>query len=490
MKRIVESTFFFILIVILALVSYFLRDYARIFAVFNYIFKFGFVVYIAGIVLLIFIDKNSPSATISWLLVMYFMPYVGLAFYIFMGRNFINKRRIKDYEKKYYSINSQDKFSSKISELIYHKERSPVCKNNKVEVINSGTIKFEKLIEDIRKAKSHIHMEYYIFRDDFLGKQIVEELLLKVSKGVDVRVLVDDVGSWQMKKKTYTMMREGGIEIEFFSPVFFPILTRELNYRNHRKIVVIDNIISYIGGINIGDEYLGLSKKFGNWVDTHLRIEGVASNYLQLVFLNDWMAKTGKEINVDDYYKEYSGEGESEIQIVTSGPDEDSDLIRDSYLSIFNNANDKIWITTPYFVPDDCIMNALKLASSSGIDVRIILPEKKDHFWVYWATRDNIQELLENGIRVYLYRDGFIHKKTILTDKEASVGTANMDIRSFTINYEVNAVIYDWSTRNVLQEHFVQDLKKCTEITYESYKERSIFVKIIESVARLTAPLQ
>ncbi len=490
MKRIIGSTFFFILIVVMALVSYFLRDYARIFAVFNYIFRFGFIVYIIGIVLLIFIDKNSPSATISWLLVMYFMPYVGLAFYIFMGRNFISKRRIKDYEKKYYNINSKDEFSSKISELIYYKDKLPVCKNNKVEVINSGSVKFEKFIEDIRKAKSHIHMEYYIFRDDLLGKQIIEELLTKVREGVDVKILVDDVGSWQMKKKTYTMMRKNGIEIEFFSPVFFPILTRELNYRNHRKIVVIDNLISYVGGINIGDEYLGLSKKFGNWVDTHLRIEGEASNYLQLIFLNDWMAKTGQEIDVNEFYVDYTGSGESEIQIVSSGPDEDYDLIRDVYVAMFNNATDKIWITTPYFVPDECIMNALKLASNSGIDVRVIVPEKKDHFWVYWATRDNIQELLENGVKVYLYTDGFIHKKTILTDREASVGTANMDIRSFTINYEVNAVIYDKPTRDVLEEHFVKDLEKCREIDYDSYNSRSIFVKALEAIARLTAPLQ
>jgi cardiolipin synthase len=276
-----------------------------------------------------------------------------------------------------------------------------------------------------------------------------------------------------------------------FFPVILPFLNNKLNYRNHRKIVIIDGKIGFVGGLNIGDEYLGKDTRYGFWRDSHVRLEGESVYLLQNIFLKDWFFVTEENIEGDSYYPSLIEEpGEELIQIASSGPDSDWESIWQMYFSIIATAQEKIYITSPYFVPDDSISMALKTAALSGLDVRILLPSRPDHQTVFWASRSYFQELLEAGVRFYLYQPGFVHAKILLVDGVvASIGTANMDIRSFQHNFEVNAIIYNSNSVYKLEEDFINDLMDSKELTLKEYKRRPWHHRILESVARLLSPL-
>ncbi len=367
-----------------------------------------------------------------------------------------------------------------------------LTQDNKVDIFVDGRKKFDALLDDIAHAKNHIHIQYYILRLDNLGKEIYQALVAKAKQGVQVRILYDDAGSRFLRKSQFKELIELGGEVEAFFPSIFPLINPRMNYRNHRKIVVIDGRIGYIGGFNVGDEYLGKKKKFGYWRDTHLRIEGSSVHPLQTRFILDWnQASEDHDIEYADvYFPAIPIKGTVGLQIVSSGPDSEWEQIKNGYLKLIMMAKKYIYIQTPYFIPDASFMDTLRIACLSGIDVRIMIPNKPDHIFVYWATYSYVGELMKAGAKVYIYQNGFLHTKMIVIDDEAStVGTANIDIRSFKLNFEVNAFIYDRETSHQLALTFEEDIKLSSEFTLELYEQRSLWIKFKESISRLLSPI-
>lgn len=460
---------------------------------------------------LIFLERRDPATTWAWLLVLFFIPILGFIIYLLLGRKLRKKHlfRWKDRNKigiekliSYQMEAIEDgsfHFKKPEAELyesmifMHLKNNHAVfTQDNAMTIYADGIEKFEALIADLEQAKDHIHFQYYIFRLDNLGKRIYEVLVRKAKQGVKVRVLYDDIGSRGVRKKDFEELIAHGGEVGVFFPSIFPLINPRLNYRNHRKIVIVDGRVGYIGGFNVGDEYLGLDKKFGYWRDTHLRIEGSSVHPLQTRFILDWtQASETHQVKYDErYFPAIPQKGNVGIQIVSSGPDSEWEQIKDGYLKMIYEAKDYIYIQTPYFIPDASFIDAVKIACLSGIDVRIMIPNKPDHMFVYWATYSNVGKLLKAGARVFIYENGFIHTKQVVVDDHVStVGTANIDMRSFKLNFEVNAFIYDKIESHKLAELFEKDMLDSTELTYEMYLNRSNLIKVKESLSRLISPI-
>lgn len=455
---------------------------------------------------LIFIERKNPTTTWAWLLILLILPGFGFIIYLMFGQNLSRQRIFKEkiikdrkqkkfFNEKYnYNENSHDggeRFSD-LRRMNYKSSGSKYTTNNSVKVYINGEYKFKQLIEDIQNAKSYIHMEYYIFRSDNLGKKIIKELTKKLNEGLEVRLLVDAMGSRSLIKKHLKEYLRAGGKFSIFFPGILPHINTRINYRNHRKIVVIDGKYGYVGGFNVGDEYINRDKEFGFWRDTHVRIQGDAVDDLNERFLLDWCHASGEQIN---QYSKYISEkddniGDVGIQIITSGPDHKEEYIRNSYIKLINNAKTNVYVETPYLVPDEPILEALKISALSGVDVRIILPGKPDHFFMPWVASSYIGELLEAGVKIYHYNTGFIHSKTIVVDSLAtSIGTANLDIRSFKLNFEVNALIYDDRIAKEYEKEVLKDIENSTEINLEIHNNRSLSLRIKESLVRLLSPI-
>ncbi len=463
--------------------------------------NYRIVAYILSGIFVVFIDKNSPQVTITWLVLLLVEPILGVIAYILFGRNLYKRRLARNMAelnarlyKKVDSTEGYDELDVKqleLARLVNSSNYSRLTTNNEVTILNSGSEKFEELFETLLLAKDHIHVEYFIIKNDYIGNKLKDILIMKSKEGLDVRVLYDAVGCWRLSHSYVLDLKKAGVRVEKFSPVVFPVLSRELNYRNHRKIVVIDGKYGFVGGINVGDEYLSLDERVGFWRDTHIKIKGDSVKQLQKIFLKDWAFVTDKLINDKRYYPEIKTNGESKVQIAESGPDTNWESIKHVYFKMITLANDRIWITSPYFVPDDGIKQALISAALSGIDVKIIIPANPDHYLVYWATRDNLGDFLEAGVNIYTYTRGFIHSKLMICDSNiATVGTANMDIRSFDMNYEVNGIVYDEAVVNSLEKSYLNDLKYCKKVLLHEYNDRSSFSKILDSIGRVFSPLQ
>ncbi|MFZ5942897.1 MAG: cardiolipin synthase [Bacillota bacterium] len=474
------------------------------------IVTFIFTLTIIFIGIVIFFENDDPSKTLAWLLVLVFFPVLGFLLYIFLGRKF---RKIKRYKKKGIEnlaelskiITNESRLITKgqgfIDKYIPHKKKlinlittsasAPFTINNKTTIFNNGTDTFQSFLEEIEKAQHHIHLEFYIFRDDKIGTEIKDLLISKARQGVKVRFIYDGYGSIQLSKSFIEEMKKNGIRTVCFAPVILPIINNRINYRNHRKILVVDGSVGFVGGINVGDEYLGKSEDFFYWRDTHLRIEGDAVKFLQHIFIQDWYFAAKERINAKQYYPDSRENiGEELVQIAASGPDSPWESIMQMYFSMISTADESIYLTTPYFIPNGSILMALKNAALSGLDVRILIPGKPDSRFVLWASMSYINELLEAGVRVYQYQKGFIHSKTLIVDSlVSSVGTANMDLRSFKLNFEVNAFIYNEESAKQLVSDFFNDLKDSKEIDYYMYQQRSLGFRFLESTARLFSPL-
>ena len=479
----------------------------------NWIVLIGFVILVGNIILsglIVFFERRNPSSTWAWLLVLLFVPVLGFFVYMVFGRNSRREKMFlqkEEYDRSVYHNDAQSvrknreqKKTIRNRELLIDAEYvtdlahmhmnsgSWMTFNNKIDYFNNGKDKFDALIEDIRNAKKHIHLEYYIWRGDGLGKRLTEELAKKAAEGVEVRVLYDGIGNARLPKGFFGKLQEAG----GYTAAFLPRFIVRLNYRNHRKLAIIDGEIGYIGGFNVGDEYLGITKRCGLWRDTHLRFKGDAVGQMQLRFLKDWnfTSEEGK-FAIDDWYFPIREEIDGvPTQIVSSGPDTRWHNVRNGFFKMINEAESHIYLTTPYFVPDDAIFEALRVAALSGLDVRIIIPGNPDHFFVYWSSMSYLGELLEAGVKVYQYERGFIHAKVLTIDgKVATVGSANMDIRSFELNFEVNAFMYDETTAEMLESEFKNDLRYCVEITNEWYHRRRWWFKVKEAVARLVSPM-
>ncbi|WP_274957237.1 cardiolipin synthase [Millionella massiliensis] len=452
-------------------------------------------------------ERRDPVRALSWIAVIVLLPFAGMVLFVFFGQDYrkqkiFNRKEIKDLiqfeQLSYKQLREIDTFSNpevaanrEIITLLLNNNKSLLTTNNRLEVLNDGSETFASLIDALRKAESFIHLEYYIFENDELGGRIADILKEKARSGVEVRFIYDDVGSWNLKRSFIRSLREAGVQVHCFMPVVFPWLTSKINYRNHRKIVVIDGKVGYTGGLNIADRYLR-GTKHGPWRDTHLKIEGTAVNMLQLTFLADWYFATGIQLKDKDKYLMVSDDsvGDTAVQIATSGPDSDWATIMQAYFAAITKATDHIYISTPYFMPGESLLTALKVAALSGVDVRIMLPSRSDSKIVYWASRSYITELLEAKIKVYLYNKGFNHSKIITIDNRfSSIGTANMDNRSFEDNFEVTAMIYDRDVTDRLESRFLADLNGCTRLTYRRWATRSRTDMFKESVARLFSPL-
>ncbi|TWT24633.1 cardiolipin synthase [Planomicrobium sp. CPCC 101110] len=460
---------------------------------------------------LVFLERRDASSTWAWIMVLFFIPIFGFFFYLLLGRRLRRKTLFKWEGRKKVGIENliahqmnalhdnefhfRDENAQSYKELVYlllRNNGAVLTQDNSVQIFNDGREKFDSLIDDIQNAKHHIHIQYYIFRLDQLGNRIMDALIAKAKQGVKVRLLYDDMGSRRLSKRKFKEFINAGGEVEVFFPAIWPLINPRLNYRNHRKIVVIDGRVGYIGGFNVGEEYIGLSRKFGYWRDTHLKLQGSALHPLQTRFILDWnQASARNDIEYDDgYFPAIPEKGETTIQIVSSGPDEEWEQIKDGYLKLINMAEKSIYIQTPYFIPDASFYDAIRIAALSGIDVRIMIPNKPDHPFVYWATYSYAGQMLRAGARVFIYNNGFLHTKMIVIDGKAStVGTANIDVRSFKLNFEVNAFMYDQKVSTELAELFHHDMELSTELTYEKYYSRTRMIKTKESIARLLSPI-
>jgi cardiolipin synthase A/B len=461
------------------------------------------VVFIAFVISL---ENRKPAHTITWLVVLGSFPLIGFFFYLMFGRNYrkqrlFQKKAILD-EQTFLKFQGQREWAIEqmpigehqrpLLQLAHRIGKSPVSLATETRVLTNGEETFSTIFEELEKATHHIHLEYYIVRHDEVGQKLKTILIEKAKKGVHVRFLYDAVGSWKLSKTYIQELRDAGVEIIPFSPVRLPFLSNTINFRNHRKIIVIDGTIGFVGGLNIGDEYLGKDKYFGFWRDTHLWIRGEAVRTLQLIFLQDWYYMTGKTLLTPEYLSpelvHYDGQGG--VQLIAGGPDQKWEVIKHLYFAMITSAQRSIWIASPYFVPDEDILTALKIAALSGLDVRILAPKRPDKKIVFYASRSYFPELLEAGVKIYEYSKGFLHSKIMIVDGElASIGTANMDMRSFHLNFEVNAFLYHTDSTKKLVADFLEDLKEASPIDYETFQQRPLSIRVVESVSRLLSPL-
>lgn len=469
-----------------------------------------YLINFAMAVVVIFLERKDPTATLAWVLVLLILPGIGFVFYLLLSQNFSRKKlfTMKIYAKKtfgdYIKV-QQELFNT--GALVFHDKNVEDYKdlikmnlfshdfsytqNNEVKIYTDGQDKFHDLLNHIANAKHHIHLEYYIIKNDNLGNRLLDLLEKKAKEGIEVRFLFDSIGGRRIPEETIIRLKNSGVKVAVFFASNLPFFNFKINYRNHRKIVVIDGATAFIGGFNVGDEYLGLNKNIGYWRDTHIRIKGDAVIDLQTRFFLDWGYASKEDLMfLPRYFPDNKNDGTVGIQIISSGPDKLDEIIKSNYVKMINSAKKSILIQTPYFVPDASVFESLKIAAMSGIDVKIMIPCKPDHPFVYWATYWYCGGLLQYGVKVYTYEYGFLHAKTIVIDGViSSVGTANFDVRSFKLNFECNAVIYDTETSTALHKHFEEDLNYSLELTRELYLERGIIIRFKESICRLLAPL-
>lgn len=462
-------------------------------------------------IIIVFFERREPRSVWTWLLVLYCIPVVGFIFYLLIGQNMHKSKmfRMKEIED---ALNSQirkqeetifrnefcisDELLQDYNDLVlYNLETgsSMYSEDNAITIYTDGNAKFDALIEAIDQAQHYIHIQYYIIKNDILFERIVKHLIQKIAEGVEVRVLYDGMGGRFVKKSYWKSLREQGIYTAEFFPALLGRFHLRINYRNHRKIAVIDGKTAFVGGFNIGKEYIGLDPKFGYWRDTHLKLEGSAAKQLHIRFILDWNYAAKEDLFLQENLFQHTWDkppGKRGVQIISSGPDSKNQEIRDNYLRLICKAKKNIYIQTPYFIPDEAVMNVLRIAAMSGIEVKLMIPCKPDHPFVYWATYSYVGELLEAGAKCYTYDNGFLHAKGIMVDGlVSSFGTANMDMRSFFLNFEVNAVIYDSEVTTQLEDIFMKDLGKATEITKYDYSRRSLIIRLKEQVSRLLSPL-
>lgn len=483
-------------------------------------YEFATTIYIINFLIilnLIFREKRSIEAILAWTAVLTTLPAIGILIYILVGRGVAknNMFKIKEQEDEViknsiantkarlqFHCKSDKNLKNHIDmiDALTNSNNTHYTNNNSVDIFDKSSDFFNSLLEELEKAKNYINIQFYIFKDDNIGSEIIDILCKKAQQGVEVRLLYDAVGSKSLSDKAIIKLKRHGVKTGSFFPSLLKIINFNLNYRNHRKIVVIDGNIAYVGGNNIGDEYLSRNPKFGEWRDTHLKLIGDCVIDLNTRFLLDWRYTTKENLDLSKYFTQSQNSNicynkssnDIGIQIVSSGPDiTDLDEIKYGYIKMIQKARKYIYIQSPYLILDGTLIDSLKIACLSGVDVRIMIPSKPDHPFVYWASCSYAGELLKFGAKVYTYGDNaFLHAKTIVIDDSiCSIGTANMDIRSFELNFEVNAFIYSEEVSKKQRIIFEKDITNSKEITLDMYNSRPRFIKIKESVSRLLSPL-
>lgn len=462
-----------------------------------------------GVITTLLVENRDPVKSLAYIMVFLLLPGLGLVVYFFIGRDqrrlkkftlkgsgdLMRLREFMDHYKPYFqSVHADLKNllhdQSSISELFLHTKQSILTENNKVELIKNGEEKYKILLEDILNARHHIHMEYYIFNHDEVGLSIAEALLKKVKQDVKVRFIYDDFGCSGIGDIP-EMLENGGVEVLVFDPMWMKLYTNA-NYRNHRKIVVIDGEISYIGGINVANSYDNNQKNDFYWRDTHLRITGNATNQLQMQFLLSYKYASGGETFPFEfpYFHFNQNQGDAYVDVVGSGPDSNDPYNMLGIISVINSARAHVQITNPYFIPNAQVITAIEIAARSGKKVQLMIPRNADSKFVQWAMNSYIKSMLRAGVEVYLYEKGFIHAKTIAIDDCISmVGTVNLDNRSFFINFEIAAYVYDQKVNSQLRKMFDDDIKDSLQMTMSEWQKRPLASKFMESLCRLLTPL-
>ncbi|ASB48707.1 cardiolipin synthase [Alkalitalea saponilacus] len=468
-----------------------------------------YVITILIVVVFTVLENRSPLKTISWVLVLIFLPVIGFIFFIFFGQNFrkekiIARKGLRNHDllsnlahAQIHRLSEGEMFDNQAVEqnrnlitLLLNNSNAVVTVGNSIKILQNGRVTFSEIIESLQKAKQFIHLEYYIFADDKIGGKIKSILKRKASEGVEVRLIVDDVGSWELKKPFFDEMWQAGVQAYSFLQVRFPNLTSKVNYRNHRKIIVIDGEVGFIGGLNIADRYLDGNGEVGLWRDTHLKIEGDAVKTLQTVFLTDWYFVSQTELNDRKYFPTKEPLGQKMVQVVASGPDSDWPGIMMGIFHAIASARKYVYIATPYFMPSESVLLALKTAALGGVDVRIIIPERSDAFVTLLSSRSFIKEMQEAEVKFYFYREGFLHSKVMVVDDTiAIIGSANMDFRSFEQNFEITAFIFDEESAVEMRETFMDDIRASRLVDPEEWSNRPLIEKTKESFARLMSPL-
>ncbi len=458
---------------------------------------------------IIFFDKKTPVATLAWLMILFLVPIVGLVLYIIFSQHIARLKiyKLSDQEMQIgletqklqaemleenprFHYNSTIAKWKELAEFNLSYSNSLITHNDEIELITDGTDWFDMLLEDIENAKESINVNFFVVKDDFVGKKFIKALTKKAKEGVEVRLLMDALGSKGITNRKLKEFEEaGGKYAFFFKPKIRHIYLR-INYRNHRKIAVIDKKVAYTGGFNIAKEYLGAKKKFGYWRDSAIRITGTAVAMLNMNFLLDWDYARGESTDLleEVYYKDLNSEFEGDIlaQIVSCGPNTDKEQIKMAMMKMIVNAKENIYIQTPYFVPDESIINALILAANSGVEINIMIPCMPDHPFVYRTTLLNAGRLIENGANIYIYENGFLHAKTLIVDDEvATIGSCNFDIRSFRLNFETNAFVYDERFAKMMVDQFHEDMKLSRRYTAEDRANLSLYERMAESISRL-----
>lgn len=473
------------------------------------IFSLIFLLTAIPVSIMIIMERRSPYKTAAWILVLILLPVFGVVFYLFFGQQYrkqklfsrkglksLNKfrqlsfRQLREFEHTLHNLPPIVREKENIIRLLLNNSNALLTYANRIQILNNANETFTAIFDAIEKATHHIHMEYYILADDTIGNQFKELLIKKSREGIIVRIIVDDVGSWGLSNKFLHDLRINNIEIYSFMEVRFPRLTSQVNYRNHRKILVVDGVIGFTGGINIADRYVEGLKGIGPWRDTHIQIEGDAVGGLQVVFTADWYFVIHENLTGKRYFPELKEPTGIPLQISASGPDTDWENIAQAFFAAIAGAKRKVFIASPYLMPTAEILLALKIAALSNVDVRILIPEKSDSLIPRWSSYSYIEEMLEAGVRIYFYQAGFLHSKYLLVDDVFStVGTTNLDFRSFETNFEVNAFIYDQAFSANLQKHFMADLRNSREIKIAEWKQRKWHFKLRESLAHIVSPM-
>ncbi|MBT2569545.1 cardiolipin synthase [Planococcus sp. ISL-110] len=460
---------------------------------------------------ILFAERKTASSAWAWILILFFIPIIGFILYLLFGKP-LRPERLKRpvaYENPEFVATKERQLAemrngnlSPASPVVKDwmalirmnaaRTGAPLSTASNLQLFNDGQKKFDALFEDIRHAQDHIHLQYYILKNDELGKRLLALLTEKAQQGVNVLFLYDDLGSKHLPKRFFKEFEAAGGKTAAFLPMLLSSINPRLNHRNHRKLVVVDGSVGYTGGFNVGDEYVGKKKEFGYWRDTHIRLEGEAVHSLQHRFFIDWnqTSETYPIKYAERYFPKVDNQTGKAMQLVASGPLERHEDIKNGYLKMIHHARESIYLQTPYFIPDKSIMDALKTAALGGVDVQIMIPHLADHPFVHSATLSFVRELLSDGIKVYSYKNGFMHAKTLIVDQQVySVGSANMDIRSFSLNFELNAFVYDAQSAIEMAELFVQDKQLSVQLTEEIFESQSWFDKVKQAVANLVSPV-
>ncbi|NBD23584.1 cardiolipin synthase [Paenibacillus glycinis] len=466
------------------------------------------IVFIFQIATILVLEFRRPSKTIAWLVILFVLPIIGFVMYYFLAQEYRRRRtmRRRGVVTKETMLQAllRCKLVNRLEDMqgdaFKHQERlyrtlqsmafSPITSCNETTVLTNGEATYAAILEAVEAARHHVHVEFYTIRDDVVGRKLKEALIRKARAGVEVRVIYDGLGSLELHASYIRELERAGIETRCFLPARLAFFSKRMNFRNHRKIVVVDGLVGFVGGINIGDEYLGGNPKLGFWRDTHLRLRGDSVYFLQEVFMQDWWFTSRKRLTNPAYLPAHDCTGREQVQIVASGPNNKDAAILESVFAAVSVAKSRIYITTPYFIPDPSVLMALRTAAMSGVDVRLIIPYVADTKLVLFASLSYVEEMLSAGVRVYRYHNGFVHAKVMIVDELlASVGTANMDMRSFFSNFEINALLFDPQAIKRLEHDFVRDLASCEEVNRSHFQKRSAWQKAGEIAARMLSPL-